>query len=271
MKFTVFGATGFIGTHLVSHLRLLGYDVSAVSRSNFSEKRGDLGHCIYAFGLTSDFRSRPFETIEAHVCIASDLLRNADFQSFLYLSSTRVYANSNEAQEETALCVSPSSPSDLYNLSKLTGEAICLSSGRKNVRIARLSNVIGPDEAGSETFVGELCREALRGHIQLRTDPRSSKDYIWINDVTRLLAQIAQKGRHSIYNVASGIQLSHQAWISGISALTGCSVAVEVNAPVISFPDISTERIASEFGATPCSVLTFLPMILSQKSVSQIT
>ncbi len=264
MKFTVFGASGFIGAYLVNRLRSLGHDVGAVSRNNFFEQRGDLGHCIYAIGLTADFRTRPFDTIEAHVSLAANILRDSKFQSFLYLSSTRVYANSSDADEETTLSARPSNPSDLYNLSKLTGESICLSSGRKNVRIARLSNVIGPDEAESDTFVGELCREARRGHIQLRSDRSSSKDYIWIDDVTALLTRIATEGRDSIYNVASGVELSHHAWVSGIAAITGCSVAVDAKAPVISFPRIATRRIVDEFGYTPSPVLDFLPTILNR-------
>jgi nucleoside-diphosphate-sugar epimerase len=266
MKFTVFGASGFIGAYLVDHLRSLGHEVDAVTRSTFFDQRGSLGHCIYAIGLTADFRTRPFDTIEAHVSVASNLLRDSDFDSFLYLSSTRVYANSSEAAEETLLSARPSNPSDLYNLSKLTGESICLSSGRRNVRIARLSNVIGPDEAESDTFVGELCREAKRGHIQLRSDPASTKDYIWIGDVADLLTRIAIGGKQTIYNVASGIDLAHQDWVSGIAAITGCSVAVDANAPVIGFPPIATGRIVEEFGFVPSSPLDFLPTILDRQA-----
>jgi nucleoside-diphosphate-sugar epimerase len=268
MKFTVFGASGFVGSYLVGHLRSLGHEVSAVSRENFPQPPADLGHCIYAIGLTADFRTRPFDTIEAHVSTAAKLLRDYEFQSFLYLSSTRVYARSAEAHEETVLSALPSDPSDLYNLSKLTGESICLSCDRKNVRIARLSNVIGPDEAMSDTFVGELCREAHRGHIELRSDPESSKDYIWIGDVADLLTRIAIEGQHPIYNVASGMELAHQAWISGLSAITGCSVSVAENAPLIRFPRISTNRIVDEFGYAPSPVLSLLPTMLERPATS---
>ncbi len=266
MRFTVFGASGFVGRHVVRYLRAAGHEVMPVSRDNFNEVHGDLGHCIYAIGLTADFRTRPFDTIEAHVSLAANLLRDADFQSFLYLSSTRIYANSSDTMEDGPLSARPSNPSDLYNLSKMTGEAICLSSGRPGVRIARLSNVVGPNEAGSDTFVGELCREAQQGHIQLRTALNSAKDYIWIDDVSRLLAEIAVGGRQTIYNVASGVDLSHQAWISAIAAATGCSFAVDENAPTTSFPTISTARIRDEFGFTPSSVLDFLPLVLNREA-----
>lgn len=262
MKFTIFGASGLIGSFLAAHLRMLGHSVSAISRSNMAEAKGDLGHCIYAIGLTADFRTRPFDTIEAHVTLPTTLLREASFESFLYLSSTRVYANSTEADEGTMLSALPSNPSDLYNFSKLTGESICLSCGRKNVRIARISNVVAPSEARSHTFVGELCREAHRGHIQLRSALSSSKDYIWIADVVDLLIRIATNGKSTVYNVASGLELSHETWVSRISASTSCSVAVDVDAPIIDFPRISTRLVEKEFGYVPSAVLDFLPTIL---------
>ncbi len=265
MKFTVYGASGFIGASLVDYLKSKNYIVDAVSRQNFNEHRSDLGHCIYAIGLTSDFRTRPFDTIDAHVSLLNQILRSGKFQSFLYLSSTRVYAKSPEGDERAHLSVSSADPSDLYNLSKLAGEAICLSSGLESVRVARLSNVIGLNEVDADTFVGELCREAIRGHIHLRTSAASSKDYVWIDDVVEVLARIAVDGRHSVYNVASGSNLPHQTWIDAISSITGCTVAVDDGAPQIIFPPISIKRIADEFGIRPSSVLEYLPAILDRQ------
>lgn len=171
--FTVFGGSGFIGRNLVRRLRNRGAEVRVPSRAAMPAAGEDLGHVIFAIGLTADFRTRPFDTIEAHVSLAAKLLRENGFSSFLYLSSTRVYAGSEDTREEARLSASPLDPSDLYNLSKLTGEAICLASGREKVRVARLSNVVGPGEAKSDTFLGALCREAGSGRIQLQTDRKS--------------------------------------------------------------------------------------------------
>lgn len=265
MKFTVYGASGFIGASLIRYLKSMGHEVDTVSRQNLHERRNDLGHCVYAIGLTSDFRTRPFDTIEAHVSLLNQILRDAKFQSFLYLSSTRVYAKSGRGDEDACLPVSSTDPSDLYNISKLAGEAICLSSGLDAVRVARLSNVIGLHEVEADTFVGDLCREARRGHIQLKTDPASSKDYVWIQDVVEVLTRIAVEGRHAVYNVASGVNLPHQAWLDAISAISGCTVAVDEEAPRVTFPLISVKRIVGEFGTKPSSVLEHLPAILNRQ------
>lgn len=146
----------------------------------------------------------------------------------------------------------------------MTGEAICLASGREKVRVARLSNVVGPGEAKSDTFLGALCREAGSGLIQLQTALDSSKDYIWIDDAVDLLLRIAQEGRHSVYNVASGRQTSHAEWCAAIQSRTKCSLAVDEGAPTISFAPISVDRSKDEFAFAAAPVLERIAEILGE-------
>lgn len=263
MKFTLLGAGGFVGQRLLAHLQALGYDVLAPARGAPLKEACQGAHVIYAIGLTADFRQRPFDTVEAHVSLVSRLLQECAPASFLYLSSTRVYAGSTETRETAPLTVSPSNPSDLYNLSKLAGEAICLSSGRENVRIARLSNVVGPATMTSDNFIGELCRAAKKGRIELQSNAASSKDYIWIDDAVTLLRQIAESGREAIYNVASGQQTSNADWTTRLAEFTGCSVDVIADAPTITFPPINIDRIRAEFSFRPESFLDKVPEMLS--------
>ena len=81
---------------------------------------------IFAIGLTADFRSRPLDTMDAHVSALAEVLRCGRFDSLTYLSSTRVYAGLPRGCGNATLVVNPSDASDLYNLSKLAGEALCL-------------------------------------------------------------------------------------------------------------------------------------------------
>lgn len=258
MKFTVLGATGVIGRHVVKFLRSLGEDVFTPNREDSLIFSRPLGHIIYAIGVTADFRKKPIATVQSHICVLAEILQRAHFDSLLYLSSTRIYAGSTTSSEENVFRVRPQDPSDLYNLSKLMGESLCLFCGCKDVRIARLSNVVGGEDDNSENFLPSLIREARTGKIILRTDLASAKDYIHIDDVACLLYHIAFSGQSNIYNVASGRQVTHAEWISRIVSLTGCSYEVESQAPVVQFAPIDVRRISDEFSFTPKSVFDAL-------------
>jgi nucleoside-diphosphate-sugar epimerase len=262
VKFTVLGASGFIGSHLVSALRRANHEVYAPSRSEAQIFEAALGHLIYCVGLTADFRSRPFDTVRAHVTLLAEVLERAHFDSLLYLSSTRVYAGSAAADEGQRISVDVSDPSDLYNVSKLAGEALCRSCGRSGVKVARLSNVVGY-KPGSSDFLSSLIREACSGRIELRSNPASSKDYILLEDVVTLLPKIASEGKSWLYNVAAGHNVTHDEIVRRLVDLTGCELVVEPRAPRLEFPCIDTARIRSEFDFQPGMVLNVLPQLVA--------
>jgi nucleoside-diphosphate-sugar epimerase len=240
---TVFGANGFVGRALVAHLRGRGYQVRESTRGDTSWRGADLGHAFYTIGLTADFRSRPFETIDAHVSVLTDILRGARFRSFVYCSSTRVYATTTSTDEATPIPALPSNPDHLYNLSKLTGEAVCLGSGLANARVARLSNVFGRDLT-SQNFLTSVLRDAIqRGRVHLKTALASEKDYVWVGDVVRALEAIAVRGEAPITNVAYGRNTTHREIVDRIQTVTGCEVSVEAGAPRVAFPEIATQRL----------------------------
>jgi nucleoside-diphosphate-sugar epimerase len=249
---TLLGSSGFIGRHLKQRLEELKMDYFSPGRGEALDR--PLGGVIYCIGLTADFRSRPCDTIDAHVCALVDLLRNHDYESILYLSSTRLYRSDQLAHEDIPLRANPSDPNDLYNISKLMGESLLLSSAKK-ARVARVSNVYGNDFT-SQNFLSSLLKDAVtKGSIFLETSPDSEKDYVNIKDVVDGLIGIALEGRQRIYNLAGGTNVSHSLLVSAISKLTNCEIATTPGAPAIKMPPISIERMENEFGYKPSSVL----------------
>ena len=255
---TVFGATGFVGRALVQHLTAEGYAVRTLTRGDESWQGADLGHAYYTIGLTADFRSRPFETIDAHVSLLTRILRGAQFQSFVYLSSTRVYATTDTTRESAPIPVSPGNPDHLYNISKLMGESACLGSGLANARVARLSNVFGHDLA-SENFLTAVLREAAsERRVSLRTSLASEKDYVWVGDVVRALEAIATRSTDPITNVAFGRNVTHGEIMDALRASMGVEIRVAPGAPTIAFPMIETGNL-DRLGAGPrTSLLSML-------------
>jgi len=250
MQVSIAGANGFIGSRLVSKLQEAGINPLIIKREDLlGEPTSDgWGTLIWAAGLTADFRSRPFDTISAHVSDLNNLLRLGKVSRLVYLSSTRVYQRNSNTDELNDITVLPVDPSDIYNLSKLLGESLSLSSGIPEVAIARLSNIIGPGEITRETFLGSICRDAKNGHIDLQSAAHSTKDYLWIDDATRIISTLALDDFCGIINVASGRQTSHYEWAESICKETGATLSVTPNATEISFPRIETGTMLNRYG-----------------------
>jgi len=249
-KFTIFGARGWIGSALVQWLGMRGHEVRALTRDDWPADGERLGHVVYAIGLTADFRNRPLATAQAHVGVLLQVLERFRYDSFLYLSTTRVYLNAHEAVEDAVLSVSPTNPDDVYNATKLAGEAVCLSLPQPTVRIARLSNVIGPNDR-SDNFLATVIGEARSGEVLIRTSPDSEKDYVALSDVVSMIEAIALGGRHRLYNVASGHNVSDQTIADLVRRHIGARVSFMPHAPRVVFPPIVIDRIWTEFNARP--------------------
>ncbi len=263
--FTVLGSSGFIGSHLANKLLKDGFSCYCPGRrGNLLAK--NLGHVIDCVGLTADFRTKPFETVEAHVCRLLGILQQCDFDSFLYLSSTRVYSLdcTSVAKEEDTIRVNPLKFDDIYNISKVMGESVCLASGRNNVRVVRLSNVYGYDSK-SENFVFMLIRDALNTKsIILSTSLNSSKDHISVENVVGILPQIAIDGKREIYNIASGNNVTVGQIVDRLKEVTGCTVSMNSGSKQVCYPKISISRIRDEFAFTPASILDDIKALVDE-------
>lgn len=264
MKYTVFGASGFIGSHVAKLATAGGHDVYGPARNENVEKK-NLGHVIYCIGMTADFRRKPHQTIDAHVTRLQQILQACDFDTFTYLSSTRVYQHCSESivNEETPLAVRSQDPGDLYNLSKLLGESILQSHGGE-IRIARLSNVFGKDIL-SNNFLFSVLRDCVhKGHVELQQTLDSEKDYVDLGDVTSQLLRLGPEGSNGIYNLASGTNTTHRQLLDLVTELTGATVKVAQNAVQHSFPRINISRMRQEFQFHSRSVIEYLPALVEQ-------
>src|SRR4051794_32673112 len=114
---TVLGAPGFIGRQLCERLRRTGREYMAPGRDEPLVEHA-LGDIIYCIGLTADFRTSPFDTVEAHVGRLFDTLQKCKFYSLLSLSSPRLYNSMPRiAREEDPIQIAPLNPDNLYNIS----------------------------------------------------------------------------------------------------------------------------------------------------------
>lgn len=260
-KFTVLGGTGFIGSHLVRRLEALGFEYDAPGRNE--DLRGcDLGTVLDCAGVTYDFRERPLDATEAHVCLVERLLRESRCQSLTYLSSVRVYRRaSSPAREDDPLPLVPADRDDLYDISKAMGESLTLW-GHPQGRVVRLGHVYGAD-FGSDNFLPAVLREVVTtGKLTLRSALESSRDFTSVHDVVGCLIEIATVGRHRVYNLASGQRVTNKQLAARLNELTGCEVEVVRGAPLVSLPALSVERVREEFDFECSNLLEDLPELL---------
>jgi nucleoside-diphosphate-sugar epimerase len=258
---TVIGHNGYIGSNLSAYLRALSYEVRTLPRGIRVDDSESLGHVFYCAGVTGDFLSRPYDTVEAHVAFVNTLVELGKFESFLYLSSTRIYGNAASTSEAEPISLKSWPGVDLYNLSKLMGEAICLARQSEKIRVARLSNVVGPS-MGETNFLGKVLGSTLRGHVRLLTSLESEKDYVLLKDILGLLCNIALTGRHRVYNVASGANLTHNDLLRAMQRIKAFEIEVAHESPLIRPTPIDVSRIKNEFNFSPISLLDEIPQLM---------
>lgn len=263
MKYTVLGSSGFIGSRVAQLAKQAGHQVWCPSRQQPLDSQ-PAGHLIYCIGMTADFRQQPHQTIDAHISCLQRVLQTACFDSLTYLSSTRVYQHVNLpiVDEESPLVVTAQHSDDLYNLSKLLGENLLLQHAGR-VCVARLSNVIGND-VNSTNFLFSVLRDCVqRGHVNLQQSLDSAKDYVDVEYVAQLLLRLGHQGTQSVYNIASGFNVTHQQILDELCRLTGAQVSVADSATKYSFPLINTNRVQQEFGCSSGNVIDRLAELVT--------
>jgi nucleoside-diphosphate-sugar epimerase len=245
-RFTVVGSRGFIGSALCAALREGGAGVTGVTHRDVPAGTA-LGHVIYASGVSAASVEDASYAFGAHVEGVRRILDAGRFDSFLYLSSTRVYDGATSTHETAALTIRPDGGRDLYRITKLAGEALCLAKNTPGVRVARLSNVSGPNFT-SPLFLSDVLRQAARdGRVAVRTTRASAKDYIMLGDACRYLIAIARGGRERLYNVAAGQNVENGTIYDALAA-RGIPVDVAPGAATAVTPPIDARRLQTEFG-----------------------
>jgi len=261
MKFTVFGSKGFIGSAFCNYLKSQNIEYSTPDIKNKKIPTENLGHVIYAVGVL-DSKQYPIKTVDSHVFLLNKLLNETDFDSFLYISSTRIYYNASSTDENSLLLVNPSNFDNVYNISKIMGEVICNISKKQNVRIIRLSNVVG-NNFYSNLSLPSMIRDAIKfKKIILQTSLDSEKDFVHIDDVVDIIQKIAVYGKNTVYNVANGKNLTNEKIVEKIQEITKCELEIIKNATTYSFLPISIKRIQKEFNFKSKPVLNKFEKII---------
>lgn len=263
-RYTVIGAHGFVGRHVVTGLQKSGFKPWCPQREDRSLWSRDLGRVIYCAGLTGDFRSKPFATVEAHVSLLARLAESASFDRIVYLSSTRLYdlLSDGIGKEDRPIPVDPTDEEHLYELSKLLGENLTLHRTSGRGAVARLSYVFGCDEH-SQGFLSDWLNRAPEARIlTINSSDELGRDYIHVDDVANAVIALADSNASGIVNVASGKTLTNDQ-IAGVFRNRGWDVVFtrEPSGGRRPIP-ISSAKLAA-LGVTPRPVLAAIDNYLT--------
>ena len=271
---TLIGGHGFIGRQLRIRLERDGWACWVPLRDDAQLWQRELGHVFYCAGLTADHAQRPFDTVEAHASLLNRVLRDARFESLVYLSSTRLYDGLvGVVTEDRPLHLSPDNLRHLYDLSKALGESLCRVAGQGRARVARLA-CVWSDAPDAEGFLPELLRRvreariaagagpARRQIVRVDSSPQFARDYVHIDDVLDALVALAASSGFAIYNVAGGCNVGNAALFERIGAAAGCEVVAGHDRAAPAAPRISIARMADAFGWRPADTLERVAQIL---------
>ena len=200
-KVVVLGAGGFIGGHLVSKLKELGYwvrgvdikyheyrqsdadefiiadlryldKVNSVLTSDIStvyQLAADMGGSMYVFSGENDadilHNSCLINLNVCNICVKNNI------KNVFYSSSACIYPEHNQMDENNPKCnedsAYPANPDSEYGFEKLFSERLYMSFAKNkglNVRIARFHNIFGPFgtwSGGKEKAPAALCRKVV--------------------------------------------------------------------------------------------------------------
>ena len=258
---TILGASGFVGRRLLRRLEADGREVYAPRRDEDVLGR-DLGSVLYLAGLTADYDARPFDTVEAHASLVSELIRGGRFDRLVYASSTRLYDGQAQGRETDPLSFQVDDPRRVYDLSKALGENLTLARTDGRGAVARLANVYDW-EPGSPGFLSEwLIQASGSRRLSLNSSPHIARDYIHLDDVVDALVALEGAAGAGVVNVASG-ELVTNAAIAKVFEAHGWVVSFDGEGRWPSPPRCEVSRLAA-LGVSPRRVEDVVARHLSE-------
>ncbi len=260
---TVLGAGGFVGSHLTAHMRGLGLDPQVPGKNDDGIFTRDLGYVVYCIGLTADYAKRPFDTIEAHTSLLARILKEATFESLVYLSSTRLYDSGQGGGEESQdLILNPHNPRHSYDLSKALGEWLCLHASNGKAKVARLASVYSKD-LSDRNFLHTTIEQALIGrNFSLDSKADAARDYVYIDDVCEAILAILSHNAPAIYNVASGQNVGNRELFAMLQRYLGVVITPSQRGTGAKASDIDISKLKADFGLRPALLGDKLPYII---------
>ena len=220
MKVLITGAAGFIGAHLVTHLRDCGHTVCGndVRPGPFVDVQSDLisegprgleqeYDAICHVGGIGDVyvaAENPVLAYEANVIGTHRVVEaaNADrFRKIVYASTWEVYG---PAVRQPITEDHPTSPDHPYSISKLCGELAVRSAFTRVPHVClRLGTAYGPQMRTNAVIPAFIERGLAGTSITLHGGGKQFRQFTYVTDICRAFELALQTSTDGIYNIMS--------------------------------------------------------------------
>jgi len=233
---SVFGPTGFVGSHFTQKSRFKAIPIARHNSTSQSREILYLIGTVHNYNVFSDVNvdidtnlKVLMNTLEASRNIYPDLVFN-------FVSSWFVYGPGEIPFRENQPC----NPKGFYSITKYAAELLLRSyceTYSLNYRIIRLGNVLGPGDnktSAKKNAVQFMANKIRNGEdIYLYEGGNVLRDFIHVDDVVMGLDLIIERApMNQIFNLASGVGLNVGKLLHEFKALTGSkSVLHQIETP----------------------------------------
>lgn len=216
MNILVTGGSGFLGSHIIDQLVLMGHNVTSydIVKSNyknesFKEIIGNLENknslqaalngieIIYHLGALPDItvsETNPIKTIESNVIGTLNLVEaalNKKIKKIIFAST--IYVNSNKGS--------------FYRISKQTCESIFFEYNRlHNLKytILRFGTLWGPRSNQSNSIYNYLSQAANTNKVNVKGSGEEIREYIHINDAAEIATKMLNEDTNNLIYILTG-------------------------------------------------------------------
>ena len=146
MGMIVMGGQGFVGSAFVRHAEAAGEQCLALTRENYAQRTGTSCEIfVNANGNSRKYLAKHDPTTDFELSVSSVMrsLRDFSAQTYVYLSSTAVYANPGDPTSATENAEINPAQLSIYGFHKLLAEAL-VKRYAQSWLIVRLGGMVGP-------------------------------------------------------------------------------------------------------------------------------